>query len=67
MHGLCLGALFVAVGGLEGGHGKCGGDITEFQEAMRPHASMTPCADLKVRSARGKQRKKSAAQHNGCK
>lgn len=49
MHGLCPRALFVVVGGLEGGHGKCGGDTTEFQEAIRPHAYMAPWADLKVR------------------
>lgn len=61
-HGLCPGALFAAVGGLDVGHGKCGGDTTELQEAVRPHAYMAPWADLKVRVL-GENRERSL-QHN---
>ena len=61
-HGLCPGALFVVVGGLDVGHGRCGGDTTEFQEAVRPHAYVAPCADLKVRVLR--ETKERTLQHN---
>ena len=58
MRGLCPGALFVVEGGLDVGHGKCGGDTTKCQEAIRRHAYVVPWADLKVRN------KERNVQHN---